>query len=166
MQQVILIIFIILFSLQTSAQTTEPTTNALPENNLITYDRGFSTEISYQGNYGFAFGGIIGKNTGHKFNPNYSCAAYANVVLADSLLFGPQLKLNWNYLTFFGVGLHFANHYRRGINDFRITPEVNFSLYGVANLFVGYSFNVSKSKFEELSTFRMGINLNIVGEKR
>ncbi|MBP5983562.1 MAG: hypothetical protein KA734_07560 [Fluviicola sp.] len=145
------------------------TTTSRNENSIsiveIKHDRGFSAEINYQGNYGFAFGGIIGNNLGNKTKPNYSCGIYTDIILADSIIFGPRLKLNWNYLSIFGLGVNFHNNYRSGKNDFRITPEINFSVYGLANVFLGYSFNVSKSKFSDLSAFRIGININIISKK-
>lgn len=129
---------------------------------LMNYDRGFSSELNYQGMYGFAFGGILGKHLGHKIKPNYSCGLYADVVLADSVILGPRFKMTYNYLSVFGVGLNFSNHYRSGRNDFRITPEVNFSLFGIANLFVGYSFNVSQFEFNEFSEFRVGLSFHVI----
>jgi hypothetical protein len=135
----------------------------MPSNPIvINYDRGLSTEMNFQGRYGFAIGGIIGKNLGHKSNPNFSCAMYTDLILSDSLIFGPRLKLNWNYLNFFGVSLNFANNYRSGQNDVRITPEINFSVNGLANFFAGYSFIVSKTQFTDLSVYKVGINLNIL----
>lgn len=140
-----------------------PVSNDMPSNPIvINYDRGLSTEMNYQGKYGFAIGGIIGKNLGHKSNPNFSCAMYTDLILSDSLIFGPRLKLNWNYLNFFGVSLNFANNYRSGQNDVRITPEINFSVNGLANVFAGYSFIVSKTQFTDLSVYKVGINLNIL----
>jgi hypothetical protein len=44
--------------------------------NVLKYDHGLSTELIYQGNYGLALGGIIGKNLGHKLDPNYSIGIY------------------------------------------------------------------------------------------
>jgi hypothetical protein len=140
-----------------------PASNDMPSNPIvINYDRGLSTEMNFQGRYGFAIGGIIGKNLGHKSNPNFSCAMYTDLILSDSLIFGPRLKLNWNYLNFFGVSLNFANNYRSGQNDVRITPEINFSVNGLANFFAGYSFIVSKTQFTDLSVYKVGINLNIL----
>jgi hypothetical protein len=69
-------------------------------------------------------------------------------------------------LSVFGVGINFANNYKSGENDFRITPEVNFSLNGVANIFIGYSLNVNKNTFDDLSEFRIGINLNFLNNDK
>jgi hypothetical protein len=145
------------------AQT--PTNAARESDNRyeLKYDRGISTEMNYQGKYGFALGGMIGNNIGHRIKSNYSMGIYTDLILADSLIFGPRLKLNWNHLNFFGFGVNFSNHYRSGVNDFRITPEINFSLNGLANLFFGYSIPVGDTKFAELSEFRVGLNVNLVG---
>jgi hypothetical protein len=161
---VLIILSVSLFSIAFS-QTRTSTNKDTISNFEIIYDRGFSSEIYYQGSYGFALGGIIGGNLGHKLKPNYACGIYTDVVLADSIIFGPRLKLNWNYLNVFGISINFHDNFRSGQNGFRITPEINFSAYGLANVFVGYSFNVSKTKFDDLSQFRIGVNVNIISKK-
>ena len=161
---VLIILSVSLFSTafsQTKTSTNKDTISIVE----IKYDRGFSSEIFHQGVYGFALGGIIGGNFGHKLKPNYSCGIYTDIILADSIIFGPRVKLNWNYLNVFGIGVNFHNNYRSGQNDFRITPEINVSFYGLANVFAGYSFNVGKTKFSDLSEFRIGVNINILSKK-
>jgi len=162
MKKILLLLAALCFIKLSYSQNLSGSNNIVSNPILINYDRGLSTELNYQGKYGLALGGIIGKNLGHKSNPNYSCAMYTDLILSDSLIFGPRLKLNWNYVGFFGVSLNFANNYRSGQNDFRITPEINFSLYGLANVFAGYSFVMTKTQFTDLSIYRIGINLNIL----
>ena len=130
------------------------------------FQRGMGVETFYQSNYGLGIGGLITKNVGHKINPNYSAGIYADAIFVNTPIYGPRVKLNYNYLGIFGVNLDFSNYYRNGLNDFRITPEVNFSLFGVANIFAGYSFKVSKSNFSELNEYRLGINLSLVNTKQ
>lgn len=128
----------------------------------IKYQKGIGIESFYQSNYGLGLGGILSQNIGHKIAQNYSVGIYSDVILVNSPIVGPRIKLNYNYLGIFGVNLNFSNYYRNGINDFRITPEVNFSLFGIANLFIGYSFKVAKNSFSELNEFRLGLNLSLV----
>jgi hypothetical protein len=136
------------------------------ENNKIEYDRGLGLEAFFQHNYAIGVGGVIGKGVGHKLIPNYSIGLYTDVILTNTPIFGPRIKLSYNYLGFFGLNLNFSNYYRKGFNDFRITPEINFSLYGVVNLFVGYSFDIGKYTFNDLNNYRIGINLNLAKSEK
>ncbi|MEN9302037.1 MAG: hypothetical protein RL264_466 [Bacteroidota bacterium] len=133
---------------------------------FIDFQSGVGVEAFYQSNYGFGIGGLITKNVGHKIKPNYSAGIYADAILVNTPIYGPRVKLNYNYLGIFGVNLNFSNYYRTGLNDFRITPEINFSIFGVANIFAGYSFKISKSNFSELNEFRLGMNLSLVHFKK
>ncbi len=162
MKNIILTILAVNLLTFTYAQTPNSFKNESNSLTEISYDRGISTEMNFQGKYGFALGGIIGNNLGHKVKSNYSLGIYTDLILADSLIFGPRVKLNWNYLNFLGIGVNLSNYYRSGVNDFRITPEINFSLNGLANLFFGYTINARNTKFTELSEFRVGLNINIV----
>lgn len=128
----------------------------------IKYQKGIGIESFYQSNYGLGLGGILSKSIGHKIKPNYSVGIYADIFFVESPVLGPRIKLNYNYLGIFGLNLNFSNYYRNGINDFRITPEVNFSLNGVANFFIGYSISTSKNSLSELNEFRLGLNLSLV----
>ncbi|MBL7810997.1 MAG: hypothetical protein JNL57_02140 [Bacteroidetes bacterium] len=161
---ILTILFTCLFPLAYSQGLSKVITE--PEiSHTLKYDRGFSSEMNYQGKWGFALGGILGKNLGHKTKTNYSCGFYTDLVLADSLIFGPRFKLNWNHHNGFGISMNFQNYYRSGLNEYRITPEVNFSLSGVANLFVGSSFILGKTQFTQLSKYRIGVNINILAGK-
>jgi hypothetical protein len=128
----------------------------------INYDKGIGIETFYQKNFGVGIGGLIGNNMGHKIKSNYSIGIYTDLFFVNSPIIGPRVKLNYNYLGIFGVNLNFSNYYRKGDNDFRITPEVNFSLYGLANIFVGYSFKIGKLYFPEINEYRVGVNLSIM----
>jgi hypothetical protein len=132
----------------------------------VDFQKGIGLETFYQSNYGVGIGGIIGNNYGDKNKANYFVGIYTDLYFTKSPIFGPRLKINYNYLGIFGVNLNFSNLYREGVNDFRITPEVNFSVFGHMNLFIGYSFNVSKNNFSEVDKYKLGISLNLVNSKK
>lgn len=132
---------------------------------FLNYQTGIGVETFYQSNYGLALGGLIGKNIGQKSKPNYAIGIYADAILVNSPIVGPRAKLSYNYLGIFGLNLNFSNYFRNGLNDFRITPEVNFTLFGVGSIFAGYSLKVSKDNFSEINEFRLGLNLGLVNRK-
>jgi hypothetical protein len=130
--------------------------------NTINYDLGWSAEFYNQGEYGIGLGAIVGKNMGHKTNPNYSFGIYTDLFFVETPIIGPRLKLSYNYLSILGVNLNFASYYHEGLNDVRITPEINFSMYGIVNFFLGYSFNINGYSMHEVSKFKVGVNINVV----
>lgn len=132
-----------------------------PENQRFNLQTGLSFEVHNMNNFGMSFGGIVGQNFGDRVEPNYSAGLYADVIFVDQPIIGQRLKLNLNYLGIFGVNFNFVNYYRDGKNDFRITPEINFSLYGNLNVFVGYNISTSDHSFDEIGKFRAGININL-----
>lgn len=150
----------LLFSLNSFSQEN---TNR-PE--LLSYQNGLSIETFYQSDFGLALGGILAKNIGYKGKPNYSVGIYGDVIFGNGLIAGPRLKLSCNYLGIFGLNLNFSNYYRYGVSDFRITPEINFSLNGIANVFAGYSLNVSDEAIPNFSEFRVGLNLVLVNKSK
>ncbi|WP_107037583.1 hypothetical protein [Brumimicrobium mesophilum] len=131
----------------------------------LEYDQGFSAEVFNQGAFGFGIGGIIGKNLGHKSKPNFSMGIYTDVILADSPIFSPRLKFLLNHSGILGLGVNLASNYREGETDLRITPEINFSLFGIVNLCLGYSINVNNNSFTDLSEYRIGVNINFISKK-
>lgn len=151
----ILFFFVLLFTQLSNAQNTEP------DKGYMSWDRGMSIESYYQNNFALGLGGIVGKNFGDKMKANYSIGLYGDVVFVDRPIYAPRFKFNWNYLGIFGLNLNFANYYSESVNDFRFTPEINFSIYGIANLFVGYSIPLGKQTLHELHEFKVGLNINI-----
>jgi len=127
------------------------------------FQTGFSLEAHNSESYGMSFGGIVGRNFGDKFKPNYAAGIYVDLIFLEEPIVGQRLKLNLNYIGIFGFNVNFAVYNREGIQDFRLTPEVNFSLYGKANLFLGYNLSVSKVEFDEIAPYRIGVNINIMG---
>jgi len=127
----------------------------------VDFQTGFSFEVHNTKNFGMSFGGVLGKNIGNKMTSNYFTGLYVDVLFVDQPIVAPRLKITLNYLGFFGANLCFANYYRDGLNDFRISPEINFSLFGRASVFVGYNVRVSKHKFSEIGDYKLGLNINL-----
>jgi hypothetical protein len=157
---IFLTLALLLINLEINAQSE---TNS---DNTLNYDHGFSAEVFNQGGYGFGIGGLIGKNLGNKTKANYSMGIYTDVIMGDSPIISPRVKFILNHSGILGMGVNFANNYRSGENDFRITPEVNFSLFGIVNLYIGYSFNVNSNAFKDLSEYRIGVNINFIKNNR
>lgn len=135
--------------------------NSKIDTNQINYQTGFSFEMHNTRNYGLSFGGVIGQNIGNRHTPNFIAGVYCDVVFVDQPIVAPRLKITINHLVFFGFNCSFANYYRNGLNDFRITPEINFSLYGKASVFIGYNIAASKYSFAEIGEYKVGVNINL-----
>lgn len=156
----ILFALALLLSPISKAQTPET------EKGLMNWDRGTSIETYFQNNFVLGLGGIVGKNFGDKMKANYSMGIYGDLVFVDRPIYAPRLKFTWNYLGIFGLNLNFANYYRQNKNDLRFTPEINFSVYGIANLYVGYSIPLGSHNFSELNEFKIGLNINITSTEK
>ncbi|MBK6525199.1 MAG: hypothetical protein IPG07_06340 [Crocinitomicaceae bacterium] len=88
---------------------------------------------------------------------------YADVIFSDTLIVGPRVNLTYNHQGLAGLGLNFASYYRNGESELRITPQINFSLFGLINLAFGIDIRFqSDTKLSELSQFRAGLTLNLV----
>ena len=132
------------------------------KNDHFNVQSGLSFEAHNSKNYGMSFGGVVGQNFGDKTKPNYSAGIYFDVIFVNEPIVAPRFKVSYNYLGIFGVNLNLANHYREGLNDLRLTPEINFSLYGNMSLFLGYNIPISNYQFNEVGDFKIGINLNLI----
>ena len=123
---------------------------------------GISIEMHNTNNFGLSLGGMLGTNLGKTYAPNYALGIYADVIFVNQPIIGQRVKVNLNHLGIFGINFNVANYYRNGQNDFRITPEINFSYQGKVNLFAGYNFSISDHKFSEIGDFKLGMNVNLV----
>jgi hypothetical protein len=134
----------------------------------ISFQRGAGVEvIMSQKNYGMGIGGILGRGIGKKVDRSFTFGLYADVFFMDHVALGPRAKVSYNYLDFFGVNMNASNWYSNGINDFRITPEINLSFFsGIINVFFGRSISLSKSQIPEIGNYRVGLSLNLVGAER
>jgi hypothetical protein len=132
------------------------------ESNIIKYQKGIGVETFYQGNYGIGLGGIVGNNIGNKKESNYSMGIYTDVFLLDAPIIGPRLKMTYNYVGIFGVSLNLSNYFRNGINDFRVTADLNFTNHGIMTFFIGYGMQFSEKSLDEIGHFRLGFNLALV----
>lgn len=155
---VLIVLFVLGFNSYSQSQYTESET--------LDYQKGFSVETFHHSGFGIAMGGVISKNIGLKSKPNYGIGVYGDLLFLSGPAIGPRVKLTYNYLGVFGLNLNFSNYYRNGVNDFRITPELNFSLYGTMNVFAGYSINVSEESLTNFNEFRFGLNLVIVNKSK
>ncbi len=151
------IVLLFFYSLSTFSQKSSSKT--------LSYDHGLSLEVLNQRCFGIGLGGLIGKNIGHKTSPNYCLGLYADVLFADRPIISQRIKFTWNYLSILGVGLNLSNNYRESSNDLRLMPELNFSLFGIGNIFIGYCIPLGKNAFSDLSNYRIGMNLNFIHSK-
>jgi hypothetical protein len=134
------------------------------ESNHVKYQRGLGIETFYQGNYGIGLGGLVGKNIGNKKESNGAIGIYTDLFFLDSPIIGPRVKMTYNYVGIFGVSLNFCNYYKNGINDFRVAADLNFSTHGIMTFFIGYGMKFSEKHLNEISQFRIGLNLNLVNK--
>lgn len=132
-------------------------------NENLNYNIGFSSEFFTLGKPGAGIGGIIGKNIGHRSKSNYYIGMYADIILSDTLIAGPRINLTYNHRGLAGLGLNIASYYRDRQSELRITPQLNFSFFGLINLSFGLNMGIRPhSKMSELSQIRAGLTLNLV----
>ena len=135
------------------------------ESDNVKYQKGVGIETFYQGNYAIGLGGIVGYGLGNKKKANFAMGIYTDVFFVTEPIIGPRVKLTLNNKGVFGVSgisLNFSNYYRNGINDFRVTADLNISSHGIATFFVGYGLRLSEKHFSEIGQFRLGLNLSLV----
>jgi hypothetical protein len=158
---ILLIALLFLISNFTFGQTNKT------ESNFVNYQKGVGIETFYQGNYAVGLGGIVGYGIGNKKKANFAMGIYTDIFFVTEPIIGPRVKVSLNNKGVFGVSgisLNFSNYYRNGINDFRVTADLNISSHGIATFFVGYSMRFSQKHFSEIGQFRLGLNLSLVNK--
>ena len=137
----------------------------LPEPKIYKYQKGLGIETFYQYTNGVGLGGIIGGNIGNDSKPNYAAGIYTDVFFLDKPIVGPRVKFTYNYVGIFGVSLNVSDYFRNSMHDVRVGLDLNFSVYGFMTFFVGYSMKFSENSFDEITKFRVGLNLSLVNNR-
>lgn len=160
------LIWLTSMSLFSQIELSEPTiTKKMPEPKIYKYQKGLGIETFYQYTNGIGLGGIIGGNIGNDSKPNYAAGIYTDVFFLDKPIVGPRVKFTYNYVGIFGVSLNVSDYFRNSMHDVRVGLDLNFSVYGFMTFFVGYSMKFSENSFDEITKFRVGLNLSLVNNR-
>ncbi len=161
-----IITLLVSFSYFSQIESSKPTIYIKsPEPIIYKYQKGLGIETFYQYTNGIGLGGIIGDNIGHKSKPNYAAGIYTDVFFLNKPIIGPRVKFTYNYVGIFGVSVNFSDYFRDGMHDVRLGLDLNFSAYGFMTFFIGYGMKFSENTFDELSQFRLGLNLSLVNNR-
>tara|TARA_R110002049_G_scaffold68003_2_gene176326 strand:- start:332 stop:865 length:534 start_codon:yes stop_codon:yes gene_type:complete len=78
----------------------------------------------------------------------------------ENQILAPKIGLELSNL-FVIVRLSFVNYFQHSSSEFRIIPEIGFSLGGLVNLTYGYGINLNNGNISGLSKHRLGISINL-----